>query len=344
MATEKTWVTDANWVAYTGGSYLNCGQNLLLKLKNKIVASGGWTVVGSSDGVSNYEYEGVTGGGSYGGDSTGPYDVWADIGDVRRAADGSSPGWCLLKGPTSDGWTMYLVIAMEGTSDSTDNGYLALADKNWLLHPDGAILYLPVADPDAKTVSITRRKFFGMYSGTYTTRAYLSMCPADGSFFLSHNLTIRTYWTGFIHVAKLDPTTVPSGWPPWFIGIHGDGIAIYDSAAYWKVFTSDEWCDPSLIEVAMWAKPYRYNNVDIMNTDLSTVDCNGEAALFPFFVCVPREISNLEYNSAAYGRVQDGWIAPRGLTDEDTVPSASPEYYKCVYWMLPGDTTPQVGP
>lgn len=342
MSTEKTWVTVSNFTVYTGSSYLNCGQEIMYQLKNHLVASGGWTVYGSSDGVANYEYTGVTAGGSYGGGSTGPYDVWADSGDARRAADGSGPGWVLLKGPTSEGWTPYLVLAMEGTSDSLDNGYIALCADPFQLHATSPLLYLPSVPEGSSSGSISRKTFYTMYSGTYTTRGYLSMCPEDGSFAFALNLTIRTFYTNMIMCGKVDPISTSPDYLPYAIGMGGDN----GFGTYYKYFAvvSGEYSQPEYQIYASYARPYRYNNTDVLVTDLPTVDCDGEVPLFPFYVCHPFKRVTEEQAASLFGRLQDFWIAPTGLADGDSVPSASTEYFKCGYWMFPGTAVPVVGP
>lgn len=340
MTTERTWVTDANFTVYTGGSYLNCGQNIMLTLKNRLVASGGWAVIGSSDGVANYEYDGVTGGGSYGGDSTGPYDVWADIGDVRRQEDGSGPGWVLMQSATFYGSTLYLVLSMEGTSDSSSNGYMSVCEVAPTLHPDNPLTFLPVEV--STPLRRTRRQFFLMYSGTYTTRGYLSMCPEDGSFVFAMNLTIRTYWTGLISCNRVDPNTSPEGYIGAVIGMAG-GNNTFGTATVGNAFKipSGNIFSEELMEADVYPiLPYRYNGVDVMNIDLNTVDCDGEASLFPFYISVEAD----EQKCGMFGRLVDCWIAPRGLDDGDTVPTGTPEYFTFGYVMFPGDTVPLVGP
>jgi hypothetical protein len=341
MTTEKAWTTIPSYDIYTGSSYLSCGQSVMLDLKNRMVSTANWTVIGSSDGVSNYEFEGVTGGGSYGGASTSPYDVWANRADVRRAVNGSGPGWCLLKHEFED-TTSYVVLAMEGISDSGgNNGYYAVSEEEFEL-PADPLLSLPTS---SSTVEFHRTSFFVMFSGTYTTRGYFSG-SSDGSFFYALNLTIRPAFTGFFMFSRISPESRIPGTPNHVIGLGVDssGPVSSESESYFRI-PFGSYFSPELQKQGTAALVYRGSSTKVMDVDLDPTDCDGEVVLFPMYAVINSESSTLEYKGGLYGRLQDFWIGPFSLNDGDTFPLAGPpEYFKFGLWVVPGDSVPIIGP
>jgi hypothetical protein len=341
MSTEKTWVTNANFDLYVGSDRAVYCQTILMEIKNRLVASGGWTVVGSSDGVG-YEYSGVTGGGPYGGDSTGAYDMWEATSDIPLAADGSGPGWCLLRGPVYQGEPVFMLLAREGTT-YTAGQWLKVADVNWLPNPDDPTQWLPIEGTNATVVGFERHVGYYNAAGTFTRRAYLSMCPETGAFFLALNMSTKTFWTAFYSFMRVDPTSKPEGTPGFAVGMGGqNGFTSYYEY-HWRGPTQTQFPGVNT-DFLTWSDPMRATNVQVLVTDIAPLNCDGEADFFPFYLSTPSEISNVEYKRAVFGRGIDFFIAPPSLNDGDSVPSASTEYYVFGFWMIPGDTVPVLGP
>lgn len=338
--TEKTWTTEANFLVTTTNRGPTAYQQTMISVKNHLAASGVWTVIASSNG-GTYEYEGITGGGAYTGDSTGPYDVWENYGDVQYAADGSYPGWIILKGPTHEGLTPYLVFAIANSSYTL--GYMVFYDEKPLLHPDGATKYLPIAPEGAVRFGIESREFVRSYGSNDVTRGYMSVCPTDGSFFYSLNFTISSYWTAFFMFQVMDRNSVPEGMVPVVIGFGTDNP--FDSTYDIWFVTQASSENPETTGPATWGNPIREESTEVFATDMTVTNFEGEVDLFPFLVIIPQEVGNLEYKTGLVGRVPDMWIAPQGIANGDTLPSGSTQYYKFgKFWMVPGDTIPVLGP
>jgi hypothetical protein len=346
---EKTWQTDPNFTIATTSSALVMGQSVMMTLKNHMVSHAGWTVVGSSDGVSNYEFEGITGGGSYGGDSTGSYDVWADIGDVRRGVNGSGLGWCILKSPAGKFGPFYALIAMEGTDDDANNGYTWYSDTNWVPHPVTPLLYLPTRAPGAAAHGRSRYTFILTYSGTYTTRGYFSGAE-DGSFLLTLNLTIRTWFTGLQMFHVMDsahPSTVmptcsysQSTNTTWTYTTNADQFYAHHPR-YDSVYTGDPTEGSGVRSVATFPQ---YMTTRIHSV-MTTTNYASEVDPFPLFLASELDVATEETGRSSFvGRIPDLYSAPEGLNEGDTMPLASPEHFVLGNWLLPGDTIPLIGP
>ena len=345
---EKTWQTDPNFTIATTSSYLVMGQSIMMALKNRMVANAGWTVVGSADGV-RYEYEGVTAGGVYGGDSTGPYDVWESIGVIQRQPDGLGPGWCILKSPAGKHGPFYALIAMEGTSDLSQNGFTWYSNQNWELHPSTPIIYLPTRASGAVVHGRSRYDFFLMYGGTYTTRGYFSGAPEDGSFIFALNLTLRTYFTGLqmFHVMDYAHPDLPmptcsysqSSNNAWDYNVNADQFYAYHPR-YASVYTGSPTGSSGTRCVATFPV---YKTSRIYNI-MSTTNYATEVDAFPLFL-IAEEDTNESGRNAFIGRIPDLYNSPEGLNEADTMPSGGlPEHFKFGDWILPGDTTPSLGP
>lgn len=315
-----------------------------MQLKNHLVSDGGWRVVASYDGASNYEYEGVTGGGSYGGSSTGPYDVWADTGDVRRVANGSGPGWVMLESPTSEAYgKFHILLAMEGTSDISC-GYFACCNEK-LLEP--VPNYLPTFPSGSKHVYYSRSSFYLMYSGTFTTVGYLSCCQEDGSFVYMNRNTVRTFQTGYFMFSTLDLNTVPENVMPIAIGLEsGNGIidSLYspnwkgDETAGWPEESSNYYVSGGL----SFGWPTRDSGTALLVTDYNPTNFEGDVQLFPLYLLIINEYNNKENVRGLLGRVPDFFICSTVLKDDtkdvlvDGVGNI--EYLKAGdYLLIPGD-------
>ncbi len=346
MTREWNWWFDMNVDLVNSSSYLVINRTAMMYVKNALVAHGGWEVVGSSTGsLGTWEYEGVTGGGSYGGQSTGPYDVWALDSDINYAVDGNKPGFCVLKGPRWGGATPYLIIGYEGTQPY--EVYLGgCGEKPSLI--GGNADYLPVSPGENTEFCEWRRIRWFEYYGEM--RTHLSICTDNGSFILLTDRIGSAGFNGIMGLMRFDPRKSA----PTFALASGEdwsnlGENLYDH--YWKCWspTPQTWnsnLDPSIADerTAQWANPVRYNSVDIMNTDLNTVNCFGDVEGFPFYLVVTYEYNNYEQKCGTFGRIPDMFVAPWGLTNGDTVGAGgSVEYFVCGYWLLPGDEAPVVG-
>ena len=298
----------------------------------------GWWRAGSSG----------TSGGSYGGDSTGAYDVWEAAADVVRALDGGSPGWCILQSPTTPSGTFYAVLAMEGPFDTDENGYFAFADKRPERHPWGPVTYLPQQAFGAKFHGFIRETFFLMYSGTYTARGYFSGAP-DGSFVYTMNLTDRAYFTGLIMFHVLDPYSVGDNPMPtcsyvkaadggWTYGVYADSFRGYRQRPE---------LDPaSLYDIVSFRSCYPiYDGTTRVFATMSTTDFESKVEGFPtYLIANDNTLINLAGRQAVLGRIPDVSAAPEGLSDGDSMPVSTPEWFVFGDWIPPGGPPPTLGP
>jgi hypothetical protein len=346
---EKTWQTDPNFTVATTSSYLVMGQSVMMELKNHMVDEAGWTVVGSTDGTSKYEFQGVTGGGAYGGESTGPYDVWETIADIRRQPDGSGPGWCVLKSPDGELGPFYALIAMEGTADTGDNGYTWYANLNWVPDPSTPMATLPTRATGAAVHGRSRYTFFRMAGGSHTTRGYFSGAPEDGSFIFAMNWTLQVYFTGLQMFHVIDSAHPAEVMPTCSYSHALTSVATYATHAdyfyayhprYDSIYTGDPTTGSGVRCVSTYPQ---YQATAILLTPMPTTNFEGNVDPFPLFL-IAESAATEEGRSTFVGRVPDLYSAPTGLDEADTMPSASPEHFQFGDWLLPGDTTPLLGP
>jgi len=287
-----------------------------------------------------------TSGGTYGGDSTGAYDVWEAAADVVRALDGGNPGWCVLQSPTTPSGTFYATLAMEGPFDTDNNGYFAFADRRPDRHPWGALIYLPQQAFEAKYHGFIRETFFLMYAGTYTGRGYFSGAP-DGSFVYTMNLTDRAYFTGLIMFHVLDPYSVGDNPMPtcsyvhvadggWTYGIYADSFRGYHQRPE---------LDPnSLYDIVSFRSCYPiYDGSTRLFSTMSTTDFESKVEGFPTYL-IASDGTTTAGRQAILGRIPDMFAAPEGLTDGDSMPVTSPEWFVFGDWILPGGPPPALGP
>lgn len=339
---ELDWEFDPNHIlAATGAAAITTTRAHLMYVKNQLVALGGWEVIGSSrSSGSVWEYEGVTGGGVYGGSSTGPYDVWEDVAALNRAADGSSPAFAVLCGPTWNGVTPYLIIGFEGTSDA--QAYIAACDEKPEL-VGGAVAYLPNGPEGSEFVERARQEW---YLNTNQQRSQFCVSPTNGSFFLVTNNASLTYFTGFVGFWRTDPR-----WGPPNFSVGGGKAAyneLYYYYLYWDFPTAPDqpWnmSTPGAVDGnVQWAEPYR-GSTRIMTTDLNTVNCFGNVEPFPLYFVSQWQVDNVEYKSSLVARFPDMWASPQGLLDGDTMSvGGSIAYMTVSYWLVPANTTPLMG-
>ncbi len=344
MSRELNWVFDHNVALANSTTERIIGQALFYYVKNNLVALGGWEVIGSSDGIGgNWEYQGVTGGGPYAGGSTGAYDVWTATTDIPFAADGSSPAWAVLKGPTWEGVTPYLILAYEGTVD-THMYFAGCAEKPVLV--SAAAAYIPVA-PAGDVEFVEKRRTRWFYSNG-EIRSQLSICTDNGSFILVTDRVASANLNGMMGFLRMRPTHTQ----PTFALTSGNASTFSSvSTQWWTAWspTPQTWNDdisPLIVDSTSvhWAAPTRAAGTNIMVTDLNTVNCFGKVEPFPFYLTTVHSLGNIEHKHGFLGRVPDVFVAPYGLADGDTVGDGGTEYYVCGYFLFPGNDTPLVGP
>lgn len=204
--TEKTWDTivpaDVVWV-----SDADQGAGVLMHMKN-LLASHGWDVIGSCNSVV-YEWSGVTGGGSYGGQSTGPYDTWASNSDIIRYND-TAPGphsWVTLQSPATSSGQFWVTISYWSSFYYSIRMYASNAKPTLPIDP---INYYPTPSNDEYFWILEDGNFCRMTVGK-AIRLYFSGCSTDGSFiFFSQSLN-EAYWyhSQQFHVLTGNETEAP---------------------------------------------------------------------------------------------------------------------------------------
>jgi len=150
---------------------------LFLPLKNLLVAAG-WTVEGSGDGASAYEFRGTTAGSGTG--AGGAFDVWTSDSGAHTGSAGEVSNanvWCVLQSPSG------LEILLHGTS-STSAGYDAYGDIVFS-HSDGytatgiSATVAPGATTDEQALIGARAFSTGTNLVNYTGTNYICMRAND---------------------------------------------------------------------------------------------------------------------------------------------------------------------
>jgi hypothetical protein len=208
-AWEKNWVCFAD--SFSVGSpegTLTSRKAILNRLKNWMVSHAGWTVVASKGfwtASYYYEYEGVTPGGSYGGDSTGPYDVWSHSGGDIAA---TRVPWIMLRSPTTSLGTYYILMGHTSSSTSLSGDFYFGVSDQMFQEPVGNALPLP--QTGARIAQRPRTDAYHTGGDNATYYLYFSACATDGSFFL----TVRRHthvnnFSGLYMFSLLDPGMIP---------------------------------------------------------------------------------------------------------------------------------------
>lgn len=236
LTTEKTWVTTANYDFAYGGSSIAQGQSLLMDWKNKMV-SVNWTVIGSGNSTV-YEYAGVTGGGSYGGQSTGPYDVWAATTDiVHNTSNPGAVGWVLLQSPVTASGQFYMVISYYSSQGYRARVYAANVKPP--LPGDPLTDYPHISGVSSQWFWILADEDFYRYFGSQPVRTYFSGCEADGSFIFYRQNLNEAYWYHCqqFHVLDADDVMSPDDFPMKAVGmIWTQTATITDQWQTWRFY------------------------------------------------------------------------------------------------------------
>jgi len=303
---QKSWSYYTNFAISTGGdSQLVQGQKILLALKDRLVATGGWTVVGSSDAV-DYEYLGVTAGGTYSGSSTGPFDRWESVTDLVRGAEGALHSWCILRKLGTD--NIYFVLAYRGASD---------VEGSFYFHPTKPALG---ADPLRNLPTITpvvgSMGAFFVYNSTSDIQKGYLCCASDGSFIFATNSShITDAYTGLVMLHWLEPEE----------GVeHPFPVVSYLRAAttwtYANSAASFQGWHPEYGNSPVTACTLAYDASTVVLDTMSGVDSvDGKMAAVPtYFFITGDGVGSL------LGRAADVYLCPSGLSTRDIAPDLNP--------------------
>jgi hypothetical protein len=337
LTTEKTWVTEANYVLAAGDTTANTTAKLLLDWKNKLCAHG-YTVVGSSDGT-NYEYEGETAGGSYGGDSTGPYDVWEDYTDVLYKVDSSQgpSGWVLMRSPLSTAGQFWIILWRYASSTTVFRGYVGNT-KPPMRTPANEICPFWSAGMPWHYISVNE----GVYhaSGTSGCRSYLSICENDGSFvFLRQTIATGQYYQGMTAFMVLDENRAPS---------IGQKSVVYHYI-WGTTRDNTRWARFNMYLSGAtnlrWNMPLIPCYTGVTSTRAVLQDYYSNYSVYPVWVYAgPQDATYDTYfgNQLLMGPIPDMFIAQDATPNGSCAPEKPPYRYVCVEGMfwVPGDTEP----
>lgn len=344
MNRELNWVFDMNVSLVTYGSYPTTpiSRAFLYYLKNVLVGLGGYEVVGSSANLgAQWEYQGVTAGGAYGGGSTGPYDVWTVDTDLDWASDGGSPAFALLKSPLWEGSRMYVLLGF-GSGDSWYAPFWFAASNEMLELVGGGVVNYPVPIAGAEWVFWDSSR---VYYGTGSFIGHLSVCTDNGSFILASRRTVDSRLTGIMAACRCAPGYTST------IALASGQASNFDSIfeLWWHCSSPQQVWDTDVsptiagYQSTQWAEPMRRSGTIVMSTDLNTTNWAGRVESFPFYLINTKEDSNVEYKCGTFGRVPDLWVAPFGLADGDYVEAGGyAAYYVFGNWLIPGDGSPVV--
>jgi hypothetical protein len=337
LSTEKTWVTEANYVVAAGDTTSNATAKLLLDWKNKLCAHG-YTVVGSSDGT-NYEYEGETAGGSYGGDSTGPYDVWEDYTDVLYKVDSSQgpSGWVLMRSPLSAAGQFWIILWRYASSTTVFRGYVG-DTKPPMRTPANEVCPFWATGMPWHRIALNDSVYHA--NGTGGCRSYLSICEDDGSFvFLRQSISTGQYYQGMTAFMVLNSNQAPS------IGQKSVGYHYI-----WGTTRDDtRWARFDMYlpgaGAIRWNMPLIPCYTGTTSTRAVAQDLFSNCPVYPVWVYSgPQDTTYNTYfgNQLLVGPIPDMFIAQSSIPNGAVAPEKPPYRYVCVEGMfwVPGDTEP----
>jgi hypothetical protein len=285
-------------VSYGASTHEGARRSSMQAVKNLMVSHAGWTVVASRGlilAAMKYEYEGVTPGDSYGGESTGPYDTWESTSSILHNAS-----WIMLKSPTSAAGTFYMLLGQYGGGINLDRAHYIGVSDQMFQEPVGSDLPLPAVG--SRYGAASKSLMLITAGSALTYYAFFSGCSDDGSFIMGIR---RSDWTlafaGFYMFSTLDLKTVPAGCMPavW------SGI-VFISNQYGQ-FASDMmgWSGLAIPNWENWVKqsprtgpaPYPYQGVGLVHPQRGTTnllqsdmpfDFEGKAVLYPAHFVRPR--------------------------------------------------------
>jgi len=319
---EKTWsVVESFVVSPAGDTQAVQGQKILFDQKNQLVAIAGFTVVGSSNGTV-YQYEGYTAGGSYGGGSTSPYDVWQTYSDVRFRSDPTGPiGWVVLRSPTTDKGTFYLTLVYYASSSSYLNrcGWILSSTKP-LLIGDGAQNY-PV--PEQYT-QFWDSPFFHYVAGQ-GQRAYAAACVVDGSFYYLTNTQSLAVTTGVFLFSTLSDAPANSPAKAAIALTAGAAITVDTFQDDWRLVHPD---GDNAVGNCLLLAYSSANTVFSLMTDIDQLDGSVWGMPMFLFAASPTRSDSVSGFGGAAGRAPDFYLVPAGIAKGSEVPAKAP----CQLW------------
>lgn len=336
LTTEKTWVTEANYVVAAGDTTANATAKLLLDWKNKLCAHG-YVVVGSSDGT-NYEYEGETAGGAYGGDSTGPYDVWENYTDVLYKVDSSQgpSGWVLMRSPLSAAGQFWIILWRYASSTTVFKGYVGNT-KPPMRTPANELCPFWATGVPWHNIGWNEGVYYA--SGTSGCRNYLSICEDDGSFvFLRQTIATGQYYHAMTAFMVIPANQIPPN--------------MQKSVAYHYVWgttrNNTRWSRFSLhvpgVQAVRWNMPLL---PCIQTTQIHTeagLDYFSNYQVYPIRLRTQSTDPSYDYagTQTFVGSIPDMFLSQTTTPNGSCAPEKPPYRYVCVEGMfwVPGDTEP----
>lgn len=152
------------------------------RLKDLLVATGRWSVIGSGDGSSRFAYNGVTSalpapqrgsGGAYDCLMTG-----SGVGSPATAGDWGVGGWCVVRDQTG---REFLFVDSTGTPDSSWNSYgrVAYSRSIGFVGTSVSATVIPAAASDEQWVQGARGTPNGVQLFSYNVAAYLHFYAHD---------------------------------------------------------------------------------------------------------------------------------------------------------------------
>jgi hypothetical protein len=339
LTTEGLWTTVPQYVIGAGDSISITHQRLILDWKNKLAANG-WTVIGSSDGTI-YEYEGTTSGGTYGGDSTGPFDVWETYTDVlwRDSGSGQGPsGWVVLQSPISSSGRFWLILWNYSTSNVKMQAIVGNS-KPIFRTPGGQLC--PFWTNDDKWYYSVFDENVYYPSGTSGCRNYLSVCN-DGSFiFLRQTIASSTYWHAMTIFSVLSSDSVPDSFQKSVMYHYPWGTARNDvQYTKWRSYVPG---GPRLIGCGVQIPHYNVSSSYRIISDIGLYDYFWNTVAHP--VMIQPFISNVDFYggmNTLIGPIRDVYLSVSTTPNTSMAPEKPPYAYICVegkYWV-PGSVEP----
>lgn len=339
IPTEKVWVTEDQYDLGAGSSTEVASRIIHLDWKNKLAAHG-WTVIGSSNGTI-YEYEGETSGGVYGGDSTGPFDVWASQTDVKyRDSDlGQGPsGWVVLRSPLSIHGQFWLIIWIYASWYADLRAYVG-AGKPALRTPATELCPFFVGETPWHYLASNEGVWYD--TGTSGVRNYFSVCEEDGSFVFMRQTKTTSYWNAMTIFMVMPADRVPPG-VQRSVSYHWAWDTVRDNNQYphWDCHVPGEFTTRRVAPLdPHWGTTHTSNSILQIGT---VADYFGQVFALPVYL-MPLASGGV-YNGigTVIGPVPDVLYSSASVVSGSTAPAVAPFAFVNVegrYWV-PGSKEP----